>query len=161
MLLHWLSLNRSPVIWTLTFFSPYGLSQTFFLIYACNTNEGNFWRHKWGYCSHLCFWISYLLPVSCMVISVIILGHLEQWRVWNKLAKASHTENKPKTIQWRCKEKNKAQMTSVCIKHWVPQAMGWRHESVQWPSIWTGLQCFWFQESLCETHPVSQHLGHS
>lgn len=47
----------------------------------------------------LIYVFEYLLPVSCMVISVIILGHLEQWRVWNKLAKASHTENKPKTIQ--------------------------------------------------------------
>lgn len=103
----------------------------------------------------------YLLLCSCMVISVIILGHPEQWVVWNKLPKASSTENKPKNIQWRCEGKKKAQMTSVWAKNWVPQAMGQRGMSVQRPSMWTGPGCLWSQGSLCEILPVSQCLWRS
>lgn len=58
-----------------------------------------------------------LLPCSCVVSSVIILAHPEQWIVWNKLASANYTENKPKNIEWRCEGKNKAQMTLVQAKN--------------------------------------------
>lgn len=101
-----------------------------------------------------------LLPCSCVVSSVIILAHPERWIVWNKLASANYTENKPKNIEWRCEGENKAQMTSVWAKNWVPQVMGWRSMSVERPSVWTGLQCLWSLQCLWRVYmKPSQFLG--
>lgn len=64
---------------------------------ACNTNEGNFQKHKQD--SHVICAFEYLLSCSCVVISVIILDHAEQWVVWSKLAKI-----RPRTYSEREKE---------------------------------------------------------
>lgn len=68
--------------------------QTSLSRYSCNINVRNFRRQT----LMLICAFEYLLPCSCVIISVTILCHLEQRVVWNKLAKASYTENKPKDI---------------------------------------------------------------